>query len=590
MKGFIIFLLIISALSCSNLSLETDSIIVEVLNNGHVLSTGDFFDITFRKSSESVVVQPTSADVTIEYITDESSFKSIGSVVEPLEVYIDILETPNPQFQITSDFQEGLYSIDVTVFENDDVISEYNSEFIVYSGILSGEVSTVYPLDNIYTDSKVILESQIIHDDYIDPYLIWSIDDEIISEGYLSDGYNSIIWDTEQRYGFMDINLNLFPYKLNDVTSSSENVVDFSFVINPLDSDLYNAELLSRYSKLLYFNGNYIDEIDRYLHIDKYGDPSPKLFNLFYGMEIGEELGFITYDSIIPVDVETGLLMSFSMIIDIQPLGLVGGSIFNNNHGDLISNLFIEDGIIKHRFSSNGVDFEIVEIVEVNLESSSNIVVSFVKISEGYNLFYYIDGELITTGLWLIPESYISDEQSDNYSFEVGGSTQTIGFSAIIDNIKIYNKDSSGNNNVYSDLNSDFLGHDSYVLVDGFNSIYNPLNFVGTGFSDGETLTMGSGSHITYQDILPIDKDYIFTIECESSQYILRIFADEENSYEELLSGDVSIKKRGTNLFVDDKMIELWDNNRNDFTITAVDITTLDALTIVSMDRIIETE
>lgn len=584
MKACLFLFLAVFIVSCGNLSLETDPIVVSGIDDGRVLSAGDFFNISFNKSSKSVIVNPTSADVEIIYQGD-----SRGDIlVEPILFSIDILDTPNPRFQITPDFKDGLYTINVVVYEHDSILSEYKSEFIVYSGLLSGDVSTLYPLENIYPDSKIILESNVHYDDNIDPYLVWSFDGEVFEEGYLSEGINFIIWDTAGRYGFMDINLDLYPYKLGNVRVGSDRTVDFSFVVNPLDSELYDPILMEHYYKSLFFNGNYIDEVDKYRDIISSQEMNPKVVNNFFGMESGGNLGFITYDSAIPVDPATGYVESFSLILDFQLLRLDNGSLLKNNHGDLSFSLYLEDGVLKHSFVVGDELPVIVDIMEGVTDDSIGIVITFVRVADGYNIFYYVNGNLETRSQWVFFEDELELEL--NYSFEVGGSENTVGFSGIIDKIQVYYRDNYCLNNIYPDnLVDSFDGYRVFDLIDGFNSIHNPQNLFGDGVSNGEILEMGSGSYLTYQNILPLDKDYMLNISGGySDNYILRIYDDSLEPFEWDLSGYSVIKRKGDLLFINNEMIEGWSGDRNSFSIISPNTVSLDYVTLETMDRVVE--
>lgn len=577
--SFILFLLLI--FSCENLSLETDSIVVKAIDNGTVLASGDSFDISFSKTRESVIVSPTSANVIITYNTDYKNFESELLTVEPIEFSIDIQDNPNPQLQITDDFVEGLYDIEIIVYENDSIITEYSSKFIVYSGVLSGEISALYPLDNIYTDSKIILESKIIYDDYIDPYLVWTINGESISEGYLSEGYNSIIWDTEQRYGFMDIHLNLFPYKILD-SIDSDSVVDFSFIVNPLDKNLYDGKLLSHYKKLLYFNGNYIDEADRFLSSYNYEDPSPLIYDKYYGMEIGSDLGFITSDSIFPDLSEEGLLKNFSLIIDFFPLDSEDGYLIKTSNGSLNSDLYVENGSLQYSYGFENV----IELGTLDINTATKVVISYVVSENGYNIFYYYNGELINSSDWeIINDDKESVEES---SFQVGGSSDIIGFSAILSNISVYVVDDYGFNNIYPDNLKDEVGNSTYKIINGFNSVYTPNNFYGEGSSNGELLFMESLSYLSYIDTLPLNSDYEIIIQGEGD--FLLGFNNDYDAYEYNILGECIVKKRGNNLFINDFMIEDWDNTKSSFSITAQEQGSLDYVIVESMERVFESK
>ena len=48
-------------------------------------------------------------------------------------------------FEITDDFEDGLYELFVDVYDKEDIVANYNSEFVVYSGELTGVITSLYP-------------------------------------------------------------------------------------------------------------------------------------------------------------------------------------------------------------------------------------------------------------------------------------------------------------------------------------------------------------------------------------------------------------------------------------------------------------
>ena len=118
-----------------------------------------------------------------------------------------------------------------------------------------------------------------------------------------------------------------------------------SFVVNPLSNTLYSESILQNYSKALFFNGNYIDEINKDLNIHLNNKLIPKVFNSNYGMLINKETGFSTNDSIFPMD-ENENSLSFSLIFDFLPLGDSDGLLVESRDDLLDFKLFVENGEI----------------------------------------------------------------------------------------------------------------------------------------------------------------------------------------------------------------------------------------------------
>ncbi|MGL1891149.1 MAG: hypothetical protein OCD02_05945 [Spirochaetaceae bacterium] len=427
--------------SCGNLSLDTDSVIVDSIDPGQVLTIGDVFDISLTKSSDSVIVDLTSAIVKITPLDHNNMNNEFR---ETLEYDIDLEEYPNPKFEVTTDFQDGLYNIQITVYDNDSIASEYEAEFIVYSGFLSGSVFGLHPSLYLYTNSKVLLESEVTYSEYIDPYLVWSFEDEVFFEGYLSDGTNSAVWDTLDRVGFIDIKLELYPYKLESYVESNI-YVNFSFVINPIMVELSLSQNYENEFKVLYFNGNYIDEVNKELEIYSYGETNPMLVQDFYGMEINSDQGFLSDDSLFPFDpIDNGIdpidnsIKDFSILLDFIPLNSNDGSIIYNEHGNYTFSLFSQDGFLKNSITSSDINSEVVDIVKLIEGQSINLIINFSLIETGFSIDYYIDSILVNSSELIIDNNLLVDEPFSR-SIIVGGYSDTIGFNAVLDTLQVSN-------------------------------------------------------------------------------------------------------------------------------------------------------
>ncbi|QEN04517.1 hypothetical protein EW093_07320 [Thiospirochaeta perfilievii] len=589
MKVFLIVLFSVLITSCSNISLETDPIIVKTIRNGEVLSEGDTFDITFLKSSDSVLVNPTSAKIEISYNNSRSLGDNEFQDVDPINFDLDFIqnEEVSPTFKISSDFKNGLYSLFVNIYEDDEIISSFNSQFIVYSGELRGDVVGIFPNKNLYSKSVAILESKIHHDISIDPYLVWKLDGTIIKEGYLSQGVNKLLWDTEELYGFIDISLDLLPYKLDDVTHPSRNSVNFSFIVNPLYKSLYSEADLSPYYKSLFFNGNYYDELNKDLYIENYGEKLPNYVDRFYGMTTGPSRGFKSNDSIFPVDKVSGDLLNFSVILDFMPLLPDDGNIFTTQYKNLINRLYIENGSILHSFGyTDDISSEILGIVDIN--DPQHLVISFIRSPNGYKVLYYLDGELIRESFWEFSLTELNDGVFDSFIF--GGDMDFSGASTLVDTFNVYYLDEQANNNIYPDNYSDSIPEkESYIVLEGFNSVTLPQNFSGNGSIDGEILSMAAGSILSFSEILFDDIDSKINIKVlGDSRYTLALYNDDVVVYEGELVGESTLSLIGRSLYIDSTLVTEVTSNYNRFDVKAIDSCSIDSLFLESIGNTVE--
>lgn len=577
MKWVSIVVFSIAVISCRNVTLEKEPLIIESIKDGQVLSAGDIFDISIDMTSDSSGVVPTSTKVLIKRITDSS--RDVDEVL-PIELEVDLNENPDPQFKITEDFEDGLYNLTIQVFDEDELISEKVTEFIIYTGLLRGDVVASYP-SKLYTDSKVILKVRVIKDTELDPYLVWRSDNKVLKKGYLSEGLDSVIWDSGDVVGFNSVRVYFYPFKLSDGSILSDKYADFSILVNPVDKTLYSRGLLGSYYKSLYFNGNYIDENRKTLIINNTGELYPELRGEFYGVSIEEDRGFSVNDSLIPVG-ENGFL-SFSLILDSLFNDSNDGVFLRNSHGAFDFNMEMDNGELINSFYWNDIKFKTINVANLETDIPVKVNTTFIANEEGFDLLYYVDGNFVKRDVVLLsPEqlkSYISDERE----------LKVLGSSLLLDSLKVYYMDSRNQNNIYpdniADRNSDMSG---YILSEGFNSIVTPLNVDGDSSIDGEILSLEPGSTIDYSDLFPDTND--FTLEVVTSEgsiyQLVLIGAEEEKKLE--LSGSFVLKKRNNSLLLNDRLLRNWSSNVSGFKIISENNVLLDSITLISRDITLE--
>ncbi|MBN2617717.1 MAG: hypothetical protein JXR64_05330 [Spirochaetales bacterium] len=522
MKRVFYLFIILTIISCGNVSLETDPIVIKTVANGDVLKSGDYFNITFDKISDTVIVHPDTAAITISFNPGRD-----GITAEPLEYSIDLIDNPAPKFLITDDFIEGLYSMNVKVYEKEDLVSEFSSEFIVFNGELTGDVSNLYPYKDLYTNSKVILESSISASSYIDPYLVWSHDGVVFTQGYLSEGLDTVIWDTGESYGFIDIKLELYPYKLESINSTTYNFIDFSFAVNPITNQLFDSSFLSQYLKVLFFNGNYIDENNKTLSLTLHGEMKPLVLGNFFGMEINKETGFTSYDSIFKQRAEDGIFESSSLIMEIIPVSNTNGNILYAKHNGLISTVFSESGLLYHEFGSETQELKRVLIGTYNLGLPVNLIISFVKDSTGFTMHYYLNGQHVNMSDWDFANGLTEGGVPITSYITLGGSKDIPGFNSVLDLFMVYYQDSNGDNNIF---NIGSLNSAEYILFEDFTSILVPENLIGVGLSNGETLEVEVDSVLSYP--LAFDNIENFLLEIKGGDNIVVKLYNQDNYIE----------------------------------------------------------
>lgn len=552
------------------MSLETESVVVETIRDGEVLSIGDTFQVLLHQNQQGITVSPSSVDMVFTHLESSRSI-----IMDPYEISVDLLEFPEPLFSISDDFEDGKYRIDITVYESESILTEHSVEFVVFTGTLSGQVKNVFPLKDLYTNSVVILESTISSVPEIDPYLIWREGDQIISEGYLSEGLDIIRWNSGDTFGFVNIRLDMYPYRFDNLDVLSSFYIEFPFVVNPLSTQLVEREELQQYKTYFQFNGNYIDEADKFQEILSDGELTPDIYEDVYGMLFNSTNSFSSYAGLIPYGVDNEL-QHFSLITSLVPLDIRDGILFSSYLEDIELKLYAEEGILYHSLGNAGMETVPDYISELEPGLLYNIKINYIFNADRYNYFIYLNDELVGNN-----ETYVTlvqgEESTETLEELVVGSSDT-GF--ILDTLQIYFKDIEGRNDIKPNTILDVDYSES------FQSVYTPIGFIGTGYSSGEMLVMNPDDLFTVE--LPIGVvDFDMEIQVETDDMAV-LFND--SAYEIILNNSSIIKRRGSALFVNDEKIDDFTVDINSITLKANTLTQVDLITVNYMDMGIEAE
>lgn len=570
MKSIALLALSLLIISCSNVALETEPIKIESVESGRIMSVGEIFNISIDKKRGTSLVNPTHCSINVIPVDSESRMLKESEV---LEFFIDLKENPNPQFKISDSFNNGLYSLNIEVYEEEELISEDSVEFIVYSDTIDVNVSALHPSKGLYTDSKVILKSDIILNSEIDPYLIWRFKDEIISKGYLSNGTDELLWDSEDNVGFNDIRVDIYPYKLTDIKTLSSFFTNFSLLVNPRSKNLHSSDAVEGFKKYLLFNGNYIDEINKDLNIVTVGEVEPVIVENFYGLRIGENSSFKTDDSLFSVTDDS--FGNFSVLLDLLFEEESDNPIIVNKHGNLTFKLYYNKGSLTNVLYNEETVLGRVEIGSIDQLVPLRICISFIKTDYGFRSYYYLNGELKASEELYIDEALMEEYKSDSRSFELSGG------SLIWDSFKVYSKA----NNIYSDNLLDFYRINekkSPMFIEGFNSVTLPYGFIGDGSVDGEILNMSTGSKLVYNELLPTDSDFILEIKPKDNKEYILTLGDYLKQFDYPVTGSVNIAKKGEKLFINDVGVPDWESTYSNLIISAIDDLKLDSIVLSS--------
>lgn len=562
----LVVFMLLTFLSCSNLTLQEDTLDINTIQEGAQFRSGDSINIEIDNTGAS---QPRTMDIEVVYIDNYSRAISDDFY---LSDSIDLNEYPNAQLYIDETFPEGLYKLYVTVLDSDEVVIDSDEkEFSVYSGSIYSSVSSILPTNGVYTDSKVLLISDIVSNN-IDPFIIWSYDSEIISQGYLSEGYNTIVWNSSDNLGFNEVKMEVYPYRFSSYIESQDFNL-FSTVVSSREMDLFESD---NYYRAFLFNGNLLDEMNKNTPVTTYGDFTPMAMDSFYGLEFNSGSGFISNSSLIPS--KNGSYENFSLVVDIVHNGLEDSIILEDEIDGLVSRLFNEDGDVYYTLEDSSSEVGRIKLYPIGLNSPEKIVISYLFNSDETVVYGYSSGVLFDQFSFPTPTPL-----GESGSLTLGDLDERGDSSFTIDSLMVYYRDNLGENNIYVNHFSDrssSLG----IIGDGFYSMTKPVNVNGNWNSNGEVLFLNPDSTIDLSYYIEGFTNYTLEMELYSSSNYQLLSRDDPDIIFDLYS-DLEIKKRGDIYYVNgDQSLGLL----NGLYLRAVDNLAIDEVRVLSRESLEE--
>ena len=137
-----------------------------------------------------------------------------------------------PFFPMPEGLPIGAYSIVFEVLGGRNVLSRTEVEFFYLSDaeFYLNDISIFLPGVSssrlIPPGATVMLEAGLDFDSFLDPYIIWYVGRNVISEGRVSEGAGSILWNTPIQAGFHSLRVEVFPFRMGpNFTGLSREIV-----------------------------------------------------------------------------------------------------------------------------------------------------------------------------------------------------------------------------------------------------------------------------------------------------------------------------------------------------------------------------
>lgn len=460
------------------------------INSGDILNpeSGEAIDISMEYDEN--IVRPEKLEIAF---LDQQGLE----ISEPQIIEGDKLNEPLPSLSVASP-EDSLYSLRLRVFDNDEVLIKeeiipffYSRDSFLIRRIVAYP-NTFVPGGQglVFPDVEAASNS----------WIRWSIDNEIIEEGFLSKYMNGFIWKAPLLEGVYGLRMELFPveplYTTNGTfsfTSPLRSDIEI-FVTKMTASDPFDLFPRESYSTLIHFRG-IIEDLGAVPHdIITIGSPVISRHGDKLGFYLDKESGYLIESNILPV--VNDLLMPFSVTFSYSLDEMQMDSSFlsiRGNGGEFFSIRTDSFGILgAELFHSGGSS---ADVSDLSPEGYNEITLSVVPDKDIVSFYWYGDGVLISSGT----SDYDPGVSDLHFKSIIGGGN---GFEGLLDEFGIYFQDEEGGNNIDDNIFKRRVNRkynsDKVIAVYGFDGlrfedVYNPLLPVLSG-----SLVLNSGSEFRF--------------------------------------------------------------------------------------------
>ena len=491
MVRFVKFLLLLFTLSL--ISCGDSNVLMTLYDSENAVTfraSIDSGDILNPESGETIDISMDYDETIVRPVRLEIAFLDVQGleISDPQIIEGEDLNEPLPSISVAAP-DENLYSVRLRVFDNDDVLikEEIISFFYSRESFLIRGIAT-YPNTFIPGGQGLILPDVDASDS---SWVRWSIDNEIIEEGFLGQYQNGFIWKAPLSEGVYGLRMELFPveplYTTNGtfpftspLKSDIEIFVTKTTVSDP--SDLFPRE---SYSTLIHFKGVIEDQGTTPYDIIPIGFPVISRQGDKFGFYLNEDSGYLIENNILPV--VNGLLMPFSVTFSYYLNGPQLDSYFLNITGEgkeFFSVKTDSSGVLVAELFQAGDS--IIDLSGFAPENYNEITLSVVPYKEVVAFHWYGDGVLISSGI----SDYDPGVPDESYRSVIGAEN---GFEGLLDEFGVYYQDVEGRSNI-----------DDNIFKRRVNRKYNPEKVIAAYGFDGlyidstydHSLSVSSGSLI----------------------------------------------------------------------------------------------
>ena len=290
------------------------------LESGTVLETGSDIPIELE-----YLVDPVRRSVVIDRAEIEV-VDSLGTNIGTAEFSgEDVLEGVQ-NFIALPEMDDGLYTLRYRLYEADSLVVEQERSFFYVNDYYQIPEITAYPA-TLIPGTGALLTADLDIPEGADPYLRWTLNDELQAEGLLSEGLDQLRTTSPSEIGVYRVRVDLYPVAPSgqpyEFESSIQQQLDL-FVSRSRELSPHDLQPEASYFSLLHFTGDFFDRGYRTLDaseaimFEPIGDVALDVYSDLFGYHLDAGDGFRADDFLLPLEPEAdgaGTLQPFTITI-----------------------------------------------------------------------------------------------------------------------------------------------------------------------------------------------------------------------------------------------------------------------------------
>ncbi|RKX75738.1 MAG: hypothetical protein DRP87_13835 [Spirochaetes bacterium] len=386
--------------------------------------------------------------------------------------------------------ETDLYILRFTLYKDNEIITEKEVKIFYTNEIFNVLGITSYP-PVITSNTKAVLYAHLDIPEESSSYLRWSMGKELIAEGYVSDGFDKILWNAPAEEGVYSIKVELFPVgPEEDITFNFSSPRMLTTKIFVTKKESYSKNEFSpdnEYYSVFHFRGDVEDTGMRKKTgaTELVGNPELTVRGNLFGYYLNGTNGFHIPSIILPE--KEGALGPFSLMMRLQIDGIQKNrSFFNVTSADnnfTFSLRTDQQGLPMVRITQEAQNIESYcaeypdRVEELFNGDTHTLTLSVVPEEKTIQFLWFVDGLMVGSE----EKPYAPKTFPQNGYSLIGGEE---GFIGIIDEFGIYYRDvrkrSATRSDIYLQAMKARYGRE-LIYAEGFDGMYMPEDVLLTG-------------------------------------------------------------------------------------------------------------